>query len=180
MYADESIRRSISYTESMKERKVEKYLEVAQALEEMKFKSVKLTDNRRMITIRYEQFLTSLVDRIRARMMSPITNTIISELSALKVDSWPSIIPPFYGRNEIRSLSEKFQLNFLKAITAFQDYLDNGGKCLPKDLKPLLNCAKVTACSSSECERVFSSMNLILSDIRSRLLIQNVSKPNVH
>jgi len=175
VYADKLIRRSISYIESMKERKGENFLEVVQALQEMKFRSVNLRNNRRMITIRYEQFLRRLVNTIRARMLSSISNTIISELNVLEVDNWPSVIPPFYGRNEIRSLSERFQLNVSKAITAFQDYLDNGGKRLPKNLKPLLNCAKVTACSSSECERGFSRMNLLFSDIRSRLLIQNVT-----
>jgi len=124
VYADKLIRRSISDTESMKERKGEKIAEVVQALPEMKFRSVNLTDIRRMVTIRYEQFLTSLVDRIRARMLSPISNAIISELSVLEVDNWPNIIPPFYGRNEFGSLSERFQLNFSKTITAFQDYLD--------------------------------------------------------
>jgi len=119
VYADKLIRLSISYIESMKERKGEKFLEVAKAVEEMKFRSVNLTDNGRMVTICYEQFLTSLVDGIRVGMLSPILNTIISELSVLEEDNWPNVIPPFYGRNEIRSLSERFQLNFSKAITPF-------------------------------------------------------------
>jgi len=34
---------------------------------------------------------------------------------------------------------------------------------------------KLIPCSSSECERGFSNMNLILNDRRNRLLIENVS-----
>ena len=80
-------------------------------------------------------------------MYSWSSNTIILELSVLEVDNWlKDHISSFYGKNKICSLCEGFQLTFSKAITSSQDYLNNGGKQLPNDLKPLFNCAKVIAC----------------------------------
>jgi len=75
VYVDKLIRRSIRYMQSMKERKGENISEVPHVLEEMKFRSMDLTDNGIMVTICCDQFLTSLIDRIRARMLSPISNT---------------------------------------------------------------------------------------------------------
>ena len=42
-------------------------------------------------------------------------------------------------------------------------------------LKPLLNCIDVIPCSSSECERGFSQMNIILDERSSKLTIKHVS-----
>ena len=75
VYVDKLIRRSIRYIQSMKERKGGNISEVPHVLEEMKFRSMDLTDNGIMVTICCDQFLTSLIDRIRARMLSPISNT---------------------------------------------------------------------------------------------------------
>ena len=59
---------------------------------------------------------------------------------------------------------------------AFEDFLDNGRKkSVPADLEPLLNCIKVIPCSLAECERCFSAINNILTNSRSRLLVQRVS-----
>ena len=61
-------------------------------------------------------------------------------------------------------------------IIAFEDFLDNGGKTsVPADLETLLNCIKVILCSLVKCERGFSTMNNILTNSRSRPLVQRVS-----
>ncbi|KAG8296076.1 hypothetical protein J6590_065060 [Homalodisca vitripennis] len=44
-----------------------------------------------------------------------------------------------------------------------------------KDLNPLINRCKLIPCSSSEYERSFSHMNVIISPSRSRLTIRHVS-----
>ena len=80
--------------------------------------------------------------------------------------------PPDFGRKEIKSLCERFGLPYFATMSAFGDFQDNG---VPTDLKPLINCTKVFPCSSSECGRGFSAMNLIISDERTRLLINRVS-----
>ena len=109
MYVDKLIHGSIRYLETMKARKDKKFFEVVSALKEIKFKSAELTENAGRVTIRYGQFFTSLLDRTRARMLLPCSNTIISELSVLEIDNWLNHhIPSFYGKIEIRLLSKKF------------------------------------------------------------------------
>ena len=61
-------------------------------------------------------------------------------------------------------------------IIAFENFLDNGEKeSVPADLELLLNCIKVIPCGSAECERGFSAMNNILTNSKSRPLVQRVS-----
>ena len=42
-------------------------------------------------------------------------------------------------------------------------------------LKPLMNAVNTIPCSTAECERGFSSMNIIVTNLRSDLLVQDVS-----
>jgi len=55
-----------------------------------------------------------------------------------------------------------------------RDYIDDPS-VEPDDLKPVALCVRSIPCSSSECERGFSLMNLIHTDIRNSLLVKNVA-----
>ena len=44
----------------------------------------------------------------------------------------------------------------------------------PEDLRPMTLCIRSILCSSSECERAFSVMNNIQTDVRNSLLIATV------
>ena len=46
---------------------------------------------------------------------------------------------------------------------------------LPTSLLPLMRACDTLACSSAECERGFSLLNLILTPLRNQLLIENVA-----
>ncbi|KAF2889004.1 hypothetical protein ILUMI_17169, partial [Ignelater luminosus] len=87
----------------------------------------------------------------------------------------PSEIDCDYGSKEIKFLCKCFNLSVTKCLNAYKDYVANGDRNVPKDLEDLQICAKMVACSSSECERDFSSMNVIPKEKRSRILIQHVS-----
>jgi len=68
-----------------------------------------------------------------------------------------------YGENNITNLSELF--NFpekSKFINALREYIDTGNQ--PRELNPLLQNVKTIPISTSECERVFSTMNNIMTD----------------
>lgn len=58
---------------------------------------------------------------------------------------------------------------------AFWDFNENAGVKVPTALQPLIKCAKVIPISTSECERGFNHMNLIMGPEQSTLLIQHVS-----
>jgi len=187
VYAERLIRRCIRYLEAMKKHKGEKVAEVENAIKHMKYGAVVLTDNRKHKPLDHAQFLTSMVNNMQTRLFcqtpvlqglstaTPKSSTVLSELAVLEVDNWPIEIPPGYGRQEIKSLCARFQLPQSRTVIAFEDYKENGGKRVQVDLTQLLTCAQVIACSSAECERGFSAMNSILTERRSRLLINRVS-----
>ena len=73
-------------------------------------------------------------------------------------------------------MCKRFELPQAQIINSFRDFVDNIGRREPADhLKPLVNCTQVIPCSTAECERGFSHMNIIVSDTRSNLTIPHVS-----
>jgi hypothetical protein len=161
----------------------------------MMFQNIALTKNAKLTTINEKQFLTSLVNNMTARMFTTqsshvsSTTDATSDVSALQYqqlvkqfgvideETWPKVIPPGFGENEIMQMCERFNLSHSHTLTVngYRDYLDNGGRKIPADLEPLVHCTHVIPCSTAECERGFSMMNIIVTDTRNKLLISHVS-----
>ena len=102
-------------------------------------------------------------------------SALIKNLQVLSPECWPVEHTPGYGEREIKLLCDRFGLSEIRIINAFCDYYEDLGLNVPSDLKPLLRCIDVIPCSSSECERGFSQMNIILDEKRNRLTIKHVS-----
>lgn len=100
--------------------------------------------------------------------------SLLSELLVLDPHHWPAELPQGYGENEVERLCRRFQLNERVIKNAFRDFKENNGR-IPDDLAPLINCTRVIPCSTAECERGFSQMNLIITDQRSKILIKHAS-----
>jgi hypothetical protein len=65
-------------------------------------------------------------------------------------------------------------LNKNNAINGLRVYIDENK--YPQNVFPELNnCIKTFPCSTAECERGFSVLNLICTDLRSTLSINNIS-----
>ena len=94
---------------------------------------------------------------------------IIAQLAISNPNNWPSEMEIDFGEEEIRQLCRQFRLYFSKVRDAFSDFKDSGGRSIPNNLKPLLNSVDtIPAISTNECERGFSAMNVILSDLYDR------------
>lgn len=104
-------------------------------------------------------------------------NDLIEELSMLEPDNWAGDIGDDvrFGEEHITRLCARFSLDKRMAINGFRDFVDCAGRKEPDTLKPLLLCVRSLPCSTAECERAFSSMNIIVSPSRNSLLIANVS-----
>ena len=109
------------------------------------------------------------------RITNPNDSALMKDLQILNKESWPLEYSPGFGENEIKRLCKRFVLPEIILVDAFCDYYDNIGIRTPSALRPLINCVEVIPCSSSECERGFSQMNLILNEKRNRLTIEHVS-----
>lgn len=77
-----------------------------------------------------------------------------------------------FGEDEIKRLSSKFVINSDHAIQGFRKFIDN--EMFNEELKRLDNIIKILPVSTAECKRGFSQMNLICSDIQSRLSVKNI------
>jgi hypothetical protein len=95
--------------------------------------------------------------------------------TVLDKDSWPADLVTGYGEEEVKTMCHRFNIPFVKTVNAFRDYVDDIGRREPPDLKPLLNCMHLVPCSTAECERGFSLLNIIVSDARCNLLVSHVS-----
>lgn len=194
VYADKLIRRSIRFFESLEEKPGTKYLEALVAQNSGNFNNIPLTNNPKLKTINYGQLIRSVINNLNKRMFTTISShestsasadtnrqaydSLLSDLKVLEPDHWPKDKDQSvrYGEVEIDNLCRRFkiELNKSKVINGLRDYIEDSSK-IPKDLTPLLNCAKLIPCSSAEAERGFSLMNQIITDERSRLLTKHVS-----
>ncbi len=195
VYADKLMHRSIRVLESMIEKSGTKTKVAKDAADTMVFQNIALTKNEKLTTINEKQFLTSLVNNMTARLFTTQSSHVSSKTDAtsdvstlqyeqlvkqfgvLDEETWPTEIPPGFGENEIMQICERFHLSHSHMLTVngYRDYLDNGGRKVPADLQPLVHCTHVIPCSTAECERGFSMMNIIVTDTRNKLLISHVS-----
>lgn len=190
-YADKLINRSIRFIDGLGERPGTKVLAAEIAISEGRFGTVVLTDNSKIVSINRQQFLRSLSNNLSHRMFTTASFRgsvsqaesdseyvhLIAQLKVLERDNWPPAqnMPPGFGEVEISELCKRFRLPTVSAINGFRDFIESTGDATPDELRPLINCTKVIPCSTAECERGFSQMNLIITPTRTKLLIERVS-----
>nr|CAD7454151.1 unnamed protein product [Timema tahoe] len=181
IHADKLMRRNNRFFEAMKEKPGTNSLEAKIAIKEGTFSSVPLIYNHKIPTINHQQLITSVINNLRRRMFTTISNhepcgssvplhqetykSLLNELKVLEPDQWPIDKPASFGEPETEKLCRRFKLRILsKTIQGYQ-----------KRLTPLFNCTKLIPCSSAACERGFSLMNLIITPTRMRLTMPHVS-----
>jgi hypothetical protein len=88
---------------------------------------------------------------------------------------WPEEIQNnlTFGETGIRNLSIRLRLYEREMMQSFREYLEE--KRIPDKLFKLIHNLDMIPISSSECERGFSQMNLIVTPFRSLLLTKTTS-----
>lgn len=192
--ADKLIRRTIRRIEGLKEKPGLKMTEAESARQSLLLGVVRLSPNSKHVVINHNQFLQSLADNLKRRLLRVTSdgsgthvasgftqkqeshcNKLIDQLAVLNPDNWPAEMKVDYGEEEIRLLCRRFRLHYVTARDAFSDFKDSGGRRMPLDLHLLMNAVHTIPVSTAECERGFSSMNVILGELRAKLLIEHVS-----
>jgi len=182
--AEKLIRRSIRRIEHMKDKPGEKMSEAAAIAESSQFGATKLESNVKHIPINAKQFLTSVANNLRRRLLvsdgdsdekKQASNSVLNQLTVMDSTFWPSVMDIDYGEDAIKDLCRRFQLPFASIRDGYCDYKDSGGRQITQKLKPLVQAISTIPCSTAECERGFSCMNLIMTDLRSTLLIDHVA-----
>ena len=78
-----------------------------------------------------------------------------------------------FGEIEINNLSNRLQLNDREMVRGFREYVVE--TTYSQKLLPLIHALHSIPISSSECERGFSQMNLIITPTRASLMTKTVS-----
>lgn len=162
------------------------YEQAVTSVNNKSFMGIKLYEKTKEQPINPVEFYHSLSQAIEKRLLNGEDAALANSARILDTGTWPKGIKDnTFGEKDVASLAVRFQLNKREAIKAFREYVyDNcknfGGSCenktrYPTNLLPLTITIKTIPVSSSECERGFSQMNLIITDGRASLLTKTVS-----
>lgn len=175
-HADRLVKRTIRVIASFKDTPGEHVAEALTAVERMEFQGVTLSNHTKLVSINKQQFIQSVVDNLRARLCDPdpADAQILTDSVVLDVQTWPQEPDVRYGEKEIRRLCHRFNLDAQSAVVGMRDFIEDNSS-IPDALKGLSNCLRTLPCSTAECERGFSLMNIISTDLRSTLLVKNIA-----
>lgn len=198
--ADKAIRTTIRIFDSMTTQPGPKLDKLLCSISENTYKGIQLHEGR-VVPINTAQLYTSLANNMRNRMITTSSShgsrydakrqtsqsenentytNLLASISVLEPKNWPKSndgeVEIQYGDKEIRHLCTQFHLNDVQIIRGFRFYKMSGGKEeIPDELKPLLNVIASIPISTSECERNFSSMNEIVTPLRSSLSVETTA-----
>lgn len=170
------VNRTIRVLDSFKNVKGEHMSEVLKIEDTMMFKNIQLFLNTKIIRINQSQFLTSLINNLKSRLLeNEQDDMIIQDMQIMDISNWPENIDIRFGETEVKRLCKRFMLNQENAINGIRQLIHDP-TVLPKDIMPEFdNFYKTFPVSTAECERGFSLMNNICTKLRARLTMKNIS-----
>ena len=167
------------------------YLEFAKQQDnEEDFKGIALHSANTKPKLNKEQFLQALIDSMRARLggtvgsnkatgadgMQTDVTELLEEIDVLNKLKWPSyIVSPWpSGEQKLKSLCSRLALCLEDYRKPFRDYISQPN-VEPPSITDLKEAVATYPIVSADCERGFSAMNLICSDIRNALTVKHTS-----
>lgn len=175
--ADLKIKRSIRIIESFKYKNGDHMEEFKKDLSNMLFKNVKLTSYSKIISINSDQFITSICVNLNSRLLDKnyIDNSILQDICILDKTTWPQSVGVRYDEDQVKRMCDRFFLNKDNAVHGFREFLEEDKS--PKTLiLEIHNCVQTFPCSTVECKRGFSLLNIICNDLRTRLTVEHISE----
>ncbi|RXM99424.1 hypothetical protein EOD39_11558 [Acipenser ruthenus] len=182
--------------ESVSKRPGEHFLISQQAVRSGEFKGVALQKGR-MTAIDHTRFYNCLSIKMEQQMLTTRSShrafgqskqdedktkyqDLLKHMEVFDKSKWPRDPDICFGDESIRHLCAFFRISQAQgAVSGFREYVsdmsDEDDK-VPERLKQLLDVLKTLIISTAECERSFSAMNDILTNIRNSLSLENTSK----
>lgn len=185
--AHKCVLRTIRVLDSINSTLGSKTQEVISACENIKFKNIQIYSKSSVIKILLGQLFTSLSNNMKQRLMTTQAsnvssrevnneyqvqfNKLIADLEVLSPENWAdhifSMVMKVFGVYHKCFKLMKFYL--FEVFVSIKKIKINIG------IKPLMTVINSIAISSSECEHTFSSMNIIVSPTRSKLISSHLS-----
>lgn len=191
--AEKLIQRSILAFEMLKNNQGIFEKKVETIIKSDAFKDINFTENRMYGNLPRIKLLEALITNMKSRLMhcdcdhSKSTNSVhnldmVYELvNLLEPDSWKieEVVVPWKAAEEKLGAFQTL-FNFEINVNDFRDFCQNVLENqqhykIPETVAKAKNILGTIAVSSAEAERGFSTMNIILSDKRSRLTVPNVA-----
>ncbi|XP_065671985.1 E3 SUMO-protein ligase KIAA1586-like [Hydra vulgaris] len=178
--------------QSMRNNSGEYYSQTQLAVEKFEFKGVKL-QIRKVSKINQNEFFSKLSENLDSRMFKTRAShkslqdkennsnkekydNLIKNLQIFDKPQWFADQDPCFGDNDIRQLAKTLNICEITAVQGFREYISTGDcNKTPNDLQPLRTAINTLIVTTAECERFFSTLNIILSSLRNSLLIKTVS-----
>lgn len=100
---------------------------------------------------------------------------MLEEIDILDCKRWPSSIesPWLEGERRLKSLCCRLGTSFMESREAFRDYIDDP-IIMPAELSRLKTVIDTLPVTSADCERGFSTMNVICTDLRNSLTVSHI------
>ena len=178
--------------QSMRNNSGEYYSQTQLAAGKFEFKGVKLQIGK-VSKINQNEFFSKLSELLDSRMFTTRAahkslqdkendpnkekyDNLIKNLQIFDKPQWFADQDPCFGDSDIRQLAKTLNICEITAVQGFREYISTGDcNKTPYDLQPLRTAINTLIVSTAECERSFSSMNIILSSLRNSLLVKTVS-----
>lgn len=157
------------------------------------FKDVDISRSNKVALINRRQFLQSLANSLKSRMLTTSANRnekpgaakklsdnyaeLLKQTELLDYKTWPLDYEEdvSFGQSELSQLARKMRVDVEKTLAGFVLMKATGGQ-LNEELKPLSDSLRVIPISTAECERGFSCMNNVLTSSRNMLNVTNLSQ----
>ncbi|XP_060871359.1 E3 SUMO-protein ligase KIAA1586-like [Metopolophium dirhodum] len=165
MRAQSEINRTIRILESLKAEPGEKEKEIIEAIQKGINKGVNITMTKSG-GINRLQFLQNLVDRMRQRLFDDSKNKTMLEDIQVIDEVFKVATNDAKGEDEVKRVSRTL------GFSEFESVVDFRSRNVFSSFMKALN---ILPTSTADCERGFSDMNLTITDLRTRLNIENVS-----
>jgi hypothetical protein len=171
--ADAEIKRSIRVLLSFKENPGDKLEEALRCKEAGCYSKTNLIPNPKMKCIPRNQLIQSLADNMNRRLCDASEVDMLNSFSVLDKTTWPETRTIRYGEREVRQLCKRFNIDEEESVRGMRAFVD--GESAPEGLTALNTAVKTIPCSTAECERDISLMNIICNELRTRILTENIA-----
>lgn len=130
-----------------------------------------------------DAFLQALVDNLTSRMNRNVSledgieiNALLDSFDVLNSSKWPAGVesPWVSGEIKLKNICDLFSLSIDEFREDFRNFIDDPIS-QPNSIVRLQSIVNTLPVSSADCERGFSLMNVICSDLRSTLTVQHIS-----
>ncbi|XP_076049684.1 E3 SUMO-protein ligase KIAA1586-like [Oratosquilla oratoria] len=191
--AEQLIKRTIKAFEMLKENKGTYETKIDVRATSDAFKDIHFVENNKVINLPRQKLLETVIENMKKRVMScdsltsknnELDDKIHDLINFLEPNSWniEEVVVPWRAAEEnLKEFDKVFHHEI--SINDFRDYVENVSQNssnpakaeVPQSVQKVKNIINAIAVSSAEAERGFSRMNIIYSDKRSRLTVENVA-----